>query len=76
MIRGRHLGPRRGLPATGCRLEFPLCGIFTFDDEDRRREPDSAMGRITTVASAPPHDGANRRSEDLGAVLKAWQEDS
>ena len=35
MIRGRHLGAWRGLPATGCQLEFPLCGIFTFDDEDR-----------------------------------------
>ena len=35
VIRGRHLGPWRGLPTTGCQLEFPLCGIFTFDDEDR-----------------------------------------
>jgi steroid delta-isomerase-like uncharacterized protein len=35
IIRGRHLGPWRGLPATGARIEFPLCGIFTFDDDDR-----------------------------------------
>jgi steroid delta-isomerase-like uncharacterized protein len=35
IIRGRHLGPWRGLPPTGCQVEFPLCGIFTFDDEDR-----------------------------------------
>jgi steroid delta-isomerase-like uncharacterized protein len=35
MIRGRHLGPWRGLPATGAELAFPLCGVFTFDDEDR-----------------------------------------
>jgi steroid delta-isomerase-like uncharacterized protein len=35
IVRGRHLGPWRGLPATGCQIEFPLCGIFTFDDEDR-----------------------------------------
>ncbi|HLH97597.1 MAG TPA: ester cyclase [Xanthobacteraceae bacterium] len=34
-IRGRHLGPWRGLPATGYRLDFPLCGIFTFDAADR-----------------------------------------
>jgi steroid delta-isomerase-like uncharacterized protein len=26
MIRGTHLGGWRGLPATGRRVEFPLCG--------------------------------------------------
>src|SRR5262244_2227245 len=35
IIRGTHLGPWRGLPATGRKVEFPLCGIFTFDTEDR-----------------------------------------
>jgi steroid delta-isomerase-like uncharacterized protein len=35
VIRGQHLGFWRGLPATGRRLEFPLCGIFTFDESDR-----------------------------------------
>jgi steroid delta-isomerase-like uncharacterized protein len=35
IIRGRHLGPWRGLPATGRQIEIPLCGIFTFDEEDR-----------------------------------------
>ena len=35
VIRGTHLGPWRGLPATGRRVEFPLCGIFTFDEGDR-----------------------------------------
>ncbi len=35
VISGRHMGPWRGLPATGRQVEFPLCGIFTFDDEDR-----------------------------------------
>jgi steroid delta-isomerase-like uncharacterized protein len=35
-IRGTHLGLwRGGLPATGRRVEFPLCGIFTFDAQDR-----------------------------------------
>jgi steroid delta-isomerase-like uncharacterized protein len=34
-IRGTHLGPWRGLPATGHRLEFPLCGVFAFDAEDQ-----------------------------------------
>ena len=35
MIRGTHLGGWRGLPATGRRVEFPLCGVYTFDAEDR-----------------------------------------
>jgi steroid delta-isomerase-like uncharacterized protein len=34
-IRGTHLGAWRGLPATGRRLEFPLCGVYTFDAEGR-----------------------------------------
>jgi steroid delta-isomerase-like uncharacterized protein len=35
MIRGTHLGAWRGLPATGRRVEIPLCGIYTFDARDR-----------------------------------------
>jgi len=35
IIRGTHLGPWRGLPATGQSIEFPLCGIYTFDADDR-----------------------------------------
>jgi steroid delta-isomerase-like uncharacterized protein len=35
IIHGRHLGAWRGLPATGAQIEFPLCGIYTFDNDDR-----------------------------------------
>jgi hypothetical protein len=35
IIRGRHPGAWRGLPATGRQVEFALCGIFTFDETDR-----------------------------------------
>jgi steroid delta-isomerase-like uncharacterized protein len=35
MIRGTHLGGWKGLPATGRRVEIPLCGIYTFDADDR-----------------------------------------
>jgi steroid delta-isomerase-like uncharacterized protein len=31
IIRGRHLGSWRGLPATGREVEFPLCGVYSFD---------------------------------------------
>jgi steroid delta-isomerase-like uncharacterized protein len=35
IIRGTHLGPWRGLPATGRRMEFPLCGIYSFDTDGK-----------------------------------------
>lgn len=35
LIRGTHLGWWRGLPATGRRVEFPLCGVYTFDGDDQ-----------------------------------------
>jgi hypothetical protein len=35
MIRGTQLGAWRGLPATGRRVELPLCGIYTFDGDNR-----------------------------------------
>jgi steroid delta-isomerase-like uncharacterized protein len=34
VIRGTHLGGWRGLPATGRQVEFPLCGVYTFDADD------------------------------------------
>jgi steroid delta-isomerase-like uncharacterized protein len=35
VITGHHLHTWRGLPATGRRVAFPLCAIFTFDGSDR-----------------------------------------
>jgi len=35
MIHGTQLGPWRGLPATGRRVELPLCAVYTFDSDDR-----------------------------------------
>jgi len=35
VIRGTHLGPWRGLPATGRSVAIPLCAIYTFDQDDR-----------------------------------------
>ncbi len=35
VIRGTHLGGWRGLPPTGRRVEFPLCGVYTFASDDR-----------------------------------------
>jgi steroid delta-isomerase-like uncharacterized protein len=35
IVRGTHLGEWRGLPATGQRVDVPLCGVYTFDSDDR-----------------------------------------
>jgi steroid delta-isomerase-like uncharacterized protein len=35
MVTGRHLGAWRDLPPTSRKIAFPLCAIFTFDDDDR-----------------------------------------
>lgn len=35
MIRGTHLGEWRGLPPTGRRVDVSLCGVYTFDSDDR-----------------------------------------
>src|SRR5215469_12107405 len=35
MIRGTQMGTWRGLPGTGRRVELPLCGVYTFDEDDR-----------------------------------------
>jgi steroid delta-isomerase-like uncharacterized protein len=34
-IRGTHGGTWRDLPATGRRLDFPLCGVYTFDADGK-----------------------------------------
>lgn len=34
-IHGTQLGEWRGLPATGRRVDVPLCGVYTFHDDDR-----------------------------------------
>lgn len=35
VIRGTHVGAWRGLPGTGRRVAVPLCGTYTFDENDR-----------------------------------------
>ncbi|HEX3321931.1 MAG TPA: ester cyclase [Terriglobales bacterium] len=35
MITGTHRGSWRGLPPTGRNVRIPLCGVYSFDDNDR-----------------------------------------
>jgi steroid delta-isomerase-like uncharacterized protein len=49
IVRGEHLGPWRGLPPTGRRVELPLCGIFTFDEKDRLAAERAYYDRATLL---------------------------
>ena len=35
VIKGTHRGTWRDLPATGRHIEFPLCGVYTFDENGK-----------------------------------------
>jgi len=35
VVRGTHAGTWRGLPGTNRTVAIPLCGVFTFDADDR-----------------------------------------
>jgi steroid delta-isomerase-like uncharacterized protein len=48
-IRGTHRGTWRGLPSTGRRVQFPLCGVYSFDDDDRLRGEKIYYDRATVL---------------------------
>jgi steroid delta-isomerase-like uncharacterized protein len=48
-LTGTQQGAWRGLPATGRRFDFPLCAIFTFDDEDRLAGEKIYYDRVTVL---------------------------
>jgi steroid delta-isomerase-like uncharacterized protein len=49
VITGTHQGTWRGLPGTGRPVDFPLCGIFTFDDGDRLQREKIYYDRATVL---------------------------
>ena len=49
VIRGTQLGPWRGLPATGRPVEVPLCGVYTFNADDRLAGERIYYDRATTL---------------------------
>jgi len=49
VIRGTHQASWRGLPATGRKLSIPLCGVFTFDEEDRLTSETIYYDRATVL---------------------------
>jgi steroid delta-isomerase-like uncharacterized protein len=49
-VRGTHTGTWKGIAATGRRVEFPVCAVFTFDDTDRIEAETVYFDRMTVLA--------------------------
>jgi steroid delta-isomerase-like uncharacterized protein len=49
VIRGTHLGPWRGLPATGRHVDVPLCALYTFDENGRLASESIYYDRATVL---------------------------
>jgi steroid delta-isomerase-like uncharacterized protein len=49
VLTGTHQGAWRGLPPTGRRICVPICGVFTFDEEDRLAGEKVYYDRITVL---------------------------
>ena len=64
-IRGTHGGTWRGLPATGRRLEFPLCGVYTFDEDGKLAGERIYYDRATVLRQC----GVFREPTSLGGRL-------
>jgi steroid delta-isomerase-like uncharacterized protein len=69
IIRGTHLAPWRGFPPSGYALEFPLCGIFTFDDDDRIAGEKIYYDRATILRQLGVFHEPERMLGRLNAVL-------
>jgi steroid delta-isomerase-like uncharacterized protein len=69
IITGRHLGAWRGLPPTGRAIRFPLCGIFTFDDDDRLAGEKIYYDRATVLRQLGIFREPDRMLGRIGAML-------
>ena len=49
IIRGHHFGSWRGLPPSGRSIQFPVCGIYTFDDKNRLASEKIYYDRATVL---------------------------
>ena len=65
MIRGTHRGAWRGLPGTHRRVEFPLCGVYTFDADNRIAGERIYYDRATVLRQL----GAFREPSSIGGRL-------
>jgi steroid delta-isomerase-like uncharacterized protein len=69
IIRGTHLGAWRGLPATGRRLDIPLCGIYTFSSDDRLAGERIYYDRATVLRQLGVFHEPQTAMGDIGILL-------
>jgi steroid delta-isomerase-like uncharacterized protein len=68
-LTGTHLGAWRGLPATGRRFDFPLCAVYTFDEQDRLAGERIYYDRITVLRQLGVVSEPTSLKGRLGALL-------
>ena len=68
-LRGTHLGTWRGLPATGRPFRFPLCAVFTFDEQDRLAGEKIYYDRLTVLRQIGVLSEPTSPRGRLGALL-------
>ena len=68
-LTGTHLGAWRGLPATGRRFDFPLCAVYTFDEQDRLAGERIYYDRITVLRQLGVVSEPTSFKGRLGALL-------
>ena len=69
IIRGTQLRGWRGLPATGRRVEIALCGVYTFDSEDRLAGERIYYDRATVFRQLGVFHEPQTLLGDLGVLL-------
>jgi len=69
VISGHHRGPWRGLPPTGYAVRFPLCGVFTFDDEEKLAGERIYYDRATVLRQLGVFHEPDRVAGRVGTVL-------
>lgn len=68
-LTGTHLGSWRGLPGTGRRFDFPLCAVYTFDEQDRLAGERIYYDRITVLRQLGVLSEPTSLKGRLGALL-------
>jgi steroid delta-isomerase-like uncharacterized protein len=69
VISGHHRGTWRGLPPTGYEVRFPLCGIFTFDDDNRLAGERIYYDRATVLRQLGVFHEPDRIAGRIGTAL-------
>lgn len=49
IVSGTHQNEYKGVPATGKRFAVPVCGIYTFDENDRIASEKIYDDRVTLL---------------------------